>query len=72
MVTPLLARALYALRRVIRSRRSVLLPLRHPEVGALQYELVVLLETALRHCAKSSATAKVCKNDIDQASVHVL
>ena len=57
--TTFLSHACYSLRRVLRCRRSVLLPLKHPEVAALQCELVGLLLKAVK-LSKSAVTIKVC------------
>ena len=58
-IVALLAKVLYCLRRVIRSRRALFQPVFHPEVGATQYLLASVLQTALRHASKSSAIVKV-------------
>ena len=58
-IVTLLAKVLYCLRRVIRSRRALFQSIFHPEVGATQYLLASVLQTALRHVSKSSALVKV-------------
>ncbi len=58
-VVPVLSKVLYCLRRVIRSRRALFQPTLHPEVGATQYLLATVLQTAMRYAGKSSAAGKV-------------
>jgi hypothetical protein len=53
------ARTLYALRRVVRSKRALFQPHLHPEVATVQMQLVQQLIPAARQCAKGTHTQKV-------------